>query len=102
MGKNVVPPDIGEEEVAGEEVEEPEKDEKEEKTAKIEGDMPVDVKVALERISTQITALNEIREGNNERFARLSEQVGEIEAWSLIMKSICGVLRSKQPKLLIW
>ena len=75
MRKKVIPPDVGEEEV--EEVEEPKK---EGKSVKIKGDMPVDVKVALERIATQIKALNEIREGNDERFARISEQMGEIRS----------------------
>lgn len=80
MVKSNVPPDVGEEEIV---TSEPEKQENEAEQAKPVGEdaskkISPELSVVLERIQTQINALNEVREANNERFSRVSEQIGEI------------------------
>ncbi len=74
LKKGYIPPDVGEEEI-----------ESEQNEAAIEEDMPsskmngaAKMNAALEKITAQITALNEARETNTERLLRVSEDIGEI------------------------
>ena len=76
MGKATVPPDVGEEDIE----EEPKEEVEEEERIESKGNISTEVNVILERMRTQIKALNEVRETNNERFLRISEQVGEIRS----------------------
>lgn len=77
MVKDTVPPDVGEEEDIEEE---PKEEKQEEKKIEVKGNISVEITIALERMQTQINALNEVREANNERFSRISGQVGEIRS----------------------
>ena len=73
------PPDVGAEEVISGET--PVEEAPEEKSSDgIKGSVPAELTVLLERIQTQIHALNEVREATNERFVRMSEQIGEIRS----------------------
>ncbi|MFH1642037.1 MAG: hypothetical protein ABIC04_04005 [Nanoarchaeota archaeon] len=69
MKQNMVPPDI--EQSSDEEVIEEES---------VEERADISKEVAFEKLKTQLESLNQVRETNNERFSRISEQIGEIRS----------------------
>ena len=78
MKSRIIPPDIGEEDNTSEEPENQSSDEY--KKISLSTSIPTDIAVAIERMQERITAFGESREANNERFTRMSEEIGELRA----------------------
>ena len=80
LKSRTIPPDIGEEDNASETIE---NESDEVKKVELSGMVPAEIGIALERLQERINALGEIREANNERFARINEEIGELRAMTL-------------------